>query len=138
MPTLPPVSVSRHAHRRQRRHRWRLRPVAARQGGVRRPALRAGPRGRGQADGRGRDVILAGVALALAALPALLYLVNLRLYRTPPVGGETNAISILIPARNEASAIMDAVEAALASRGVTLEVIVLDDHSTDATADLVR
>lgn len=83
-------------------------------------------------------MITAGVALALAALPALLYVVNLRLYRTPDMPSETPSVSILIPARNEATGIAGAVEAALASRGVTLEVVVLDDHSTDETPDIVR
>jgi glycosyltransferase involved in cell wall biosynthesis len=48
------------------------------------------------------------------------------------------AISVLIPARNEARGIAACVESILASRGVELEVIVLDDHSTDRTADIVR
>jgi hypothetical protein len=45
---------------------------------------------------------------------------------------------VLIPARNEQDGIGPAVSAALASRGITLEVVVLDDHSDDATADVVR
>ncbi|OWK38304.1 Glycosyl transferase, family 2 [Fimbriiglobus ruber] len=44
---------------------------------------------------------------------------------------------MLIPARNEEQAIGAAVEAVLASEGVHLEVIVLDDHSTDGTAAVV-
>ncbi|HEV3440365.1 MAG TPA: glycosyltransferase family 2 protein [Gemmata sp.] len=48
------------------------------------------------------------------------------------------AISVLIPARNEELGIAACVEAVLASRNVELEVIVLDDHSTDRTAELVR
>jgi hypothetical protein len=83
---------------------------------------------------------LAGAALALAALPALLLLANLRLYRAPAanVAGSPSAVSVLIPARNEERGIVAAVEGALASRGVAVEVVVLDDHSEDATADLVR
>jgi len=46
-------------------------------------------------------------------------------------------VSILIPARNEETVIVAAVEAALASRGVEMEVVVLDDHSDDATGKLV-
>jgi hypothetical protein len=86
-------------------------------------------------------IVLAGVALALAALPALLYLANLALYRTPPLPGdavELPGVSVLIPARNEEGAIEGAVRSALASRGVNLEVVVLDDHSTDRTAQIVR
>jgi hypothetical protein len=84
------------------------------------------------------------VACGLALIPALLFHRNLRLYKPPPVStlstatGERPAISVLIPARNEAASIRAAVEAALNSRDVTLEVIVLDDHSVDATAAIVR
>lgn len=84
-------------------------------------------------------IAVAIVALALAAVPALLFLANLQLYRpAPPPGEERPAISVLIPARNEERAIAAAVRAALASEGVELEVIVLDDHSDDRTADIVR
>ena len=47
------------------------------------------------------------------------------------------SLSVLIPARNEESAIGAALQAVLASRGVEFEVVVLDDHSDDATADVV-
>jgi glycosyltransferase involved in cell wall biosynthesis len=47
-------------------------------------------------------------------------------------------VSVLIPARNEEAVIGMAIEAVLASRGVDLELIVLDDGSTDATAEIVR
>ncbi len=83
------------------------------------------------------------VACVTALIPALLFHRNLRLY-TPlplvstPIEGETPAISVLIPARNEATSIRAAVEAALSSRDVSLEVIVLDDHSEDETAAIVR
>ncbi|MFO0843458.1 MAG: glycosyltransferase family 2 protein [Gemmataceae bacterium] len=101
------------------------------------------------------DVLLAGLALGLAAAPALLFLANLWVYRRAPHATEPpglsrrsgrrgqapplveEAIYVLIPARNEESAIAAAVEAALASRDVTLEVVVLDDHSDDHTAAVV-
>lgn len=85
-------------------------------------------------------VVLAAVALTLAALPALLFLANLRRYRpAPPAGpGPAPAVSLLVPARNEQASIGACLEAALASRGVTLEVIVLDDASEDDTAAVVR
>jgi len=47
-------------------------------------------------------------------------------------------VSLLIPARNEEASIGAAVESALASTGVRLEVIVLDDQSDDATARIVQ
>jgi hypothetical protein len=89
--------------------------------------------------------MLFALALAcaiLAAIPAVLFLVNLRLYRPPPPFEEDRppsrpAVSVLIPARQEERSIRAAVEAALASRGVELEVVVLDDHSEDATGKVV-
>ena len=47
-------------------------------------------------------------------------------------------VSICIPARDEAANIGVCVEAALASRWPELEVIVVDDRSTDGTAELAR
>jgi hypothetical protein len=85
---------------------------------------------------------LAGSGLVLAGLPALLFLANLCVYRVGRVGNPFCSealppVSILIPARNEERSIIAAVEAALASRAVMVEVVVLDDHSEDRTADLV-
>lgn len=85
---------------------------------------------------------MAAAALGLSLLPLLLGLMNLALYRRPkdrlgqaaPPG---TAVSVLIPARDEAATIEGAVRCALASEGIEIEVVVLDDHSTDATADIV-
>ena len=81
------------------------------------------------------------VAIMLCALaPAVLFVVNLRRYRVPPLPGGSQrmpAISVLIPARNEEHAIRAAVESVLGSRGVGFEVIVMDDASTDRTAEIV-
>ncbi len=83
--------------------------------------------------------VLAGVALVFAAVPAALYALNARRFRPPPVAdGAMRQLSVLIPARNEESSIGAAVESVLASRGVELEVIVLDDLSADGTAEVVR
>ena len=87
-------------------------------------------------------ILLSLIVLGLAALPAAIYLGNLRQFRPPPHLTDTSVslpqISVLIPARNEESSIADAVESVLSSTGVELEVIVLDDHSTDRTAKIVQ
>jgi Glycosyl transferase family 2 len=78
-------------------------------------------------------------SLVCAGLPALLYFRNARQYRPPPpAASDRPAISVLIPARNEEAGIEAAARAALASVDVDVEVIVLDDHSTDRTAEIVR
>ncbi|MHA3769906.1 glycosyltransferase [Verrucomicrobiota bacterium sgz303538] len=74
-----------------------------------------------------------------ALIPALLFFKNLRLYVKPPLRSENSRpqVSVLIPARDEERNIGAAIEAVLENRDVDLEVIVLDDHSSDRTADLV-
>ena len=47
-------------------------------------------------------------------------------------------VSVLIPAYNEESVIVETVRAALASHYAKLEALVIDDGSTDHTAELVR
>ncbi len=53
-------------------------------------------------------------------------------------GNVQPSVSMLIPARNEESCIRSSVLAALDSRGVNIEMIVLDDHSDDKTGEIVR
>jgi len=77
--------------------------------------------------------MLATIALLLAAPPLCLALDNLRRFRTPATAPGTPKISVLIPARNEAENIGPAAAAILASENVDLELIVMDDGSTDAT-----
>jgi hypothetical protein len=79
------------------------------------------------------EPVLSWIALFLAALPLCLLLDNLRRLRVPAMAAGAPEISVLIPARNEEANIGDAVAAILASVGVALEVVVLDDGSTDAT-----
>lgn len=83
---------------------------------------------------------LAVMSLLLAALPAALFLRNLSDYRDPIPAEEAlqEPVSILIPARNEERGLRRTLEAALATQRVPIEVVVLDDHSTDATPDIVR
>lgn len=85
---------------------------------------------------------LAIIGLALAALPAGLTAVNLVVFRPPRRGGVDDdrrpRVSVLIPARDEEARIGRAVDAARGSRGVDVEVVVMDDHSSDRTAAIVR
>lgn len=84
--------------------------------------------------------VLAWLSLVLAALPAMLGAVNLRRLRAPEAASAPPGmlVSILIPARNEAGRIASAIEAARSSVSVEVEIIVMDDGSTDATAEIVR
>ena len=82
---------------------------------------------------------LALLALPLAALPALLTAFNLRLFgRAPSATGKgLPSVSVLVPARDEAGVIGRLAAAVLASRGIDLELVILDDDSRDATAAIV-
>ncbi|MEM1211164.1 MAG: glycosyltransferase family 2 protein [Planctomycetota bacterium] len=90
------------------------------------------------------QTVLVYAVFGLAALPFGLVMWNLLLYRRLPRVGSTvrdgglQGVSVLIPARDEAEAIGPAVRSVLANTGVELEVVVLDDESTDGTAAVVR
>ena len=64
-------------------------------------------------------LILSIIGLALAALFAAMCVVNLSVLR-PPEGAGGDAVSILIPARDEAGNIGAALDAALGQRGVAV------------------
>lgn len=83
---------------------------------------------------------LAFAALFLAAVPCTLFLINLIIYRPLPARepGIHAALSVLIPARNEEANIGATIRAVLANQGLPVEVVVLDDHSTDQTAQIVN
>ncbi len=89
--------------------------------------------------------LLAWLAFCCATIPALLWVWNMLLYREPNTGSCAEmghcvlpeAISVLIPARNEERVIASSIASVLASHGVAIEIIVLDDDSTDGTAEIV-
>ena len=83
---------------------------------------------------------LLGAVTACAVWPAVLFAINLRRYRTPEPSypPERFPVSVLIPARNEEANIGAALGCVLASRGVDLEVLVLDADSADRTGEIVR
>ena len=93
-------------------------------------------------------ILYALFLLALAALPALLFIRNLPHYRVAaPVAGWPDpagikaagsaGISVLIPARNEEAGIATSLQCVLANQFQAFEVLVLDDASTDRTAAIV-
>ena len=86
-------------------------------------------------------LILIIIAFILAFIPAAMLTANLPLFRSPPplpLPASAACVSVLIPARNEVQHIRAAAESVLANKGVTLELLILDDHSTDHTAKIIR
>jgi glycosyltransferase involved in cell wall biosynthesis len=81
---------------------------------------------------------LASVVFWVAAVTAALLAWNLFLFRRLPRTGSAASVSVLIPARDEEANIESAVRAVLASESVDLEVLVLNDGSTDRTAAIVE
>lgn len=82
-------------------------------------------------------IVLLCLSLLVVALPAFLFWRNMAVFAPPPFPPTNDAsdVSILIPARNEARNISEALRAA--SRNHVGEILVLDDCSTDETANLV-
>ncbi len=86
-------------------------------------------------------MLLAIVALIFAVVPFVFFLLNRAVYRRTerlPADAPVPGVSVLIPARNEEANIREALESVLANPLREMEVIVLDDQSTDDTAAIVR
>jgi chlorobactene glucosyltransferase len=87
---------------------------------------------------------MASVSELLPALPWLVPFASLfrlasnrpNLSDVPPATG--TLVSVIVPARNEAAAIETVVRSVLASTYEPLELVVLDDRSTDETAAIVE
>jgi glycosyltransferase involved in cell wall biosynthesis len=90
----------------------------------------------------GTALALAATAVLLALVPAALFTANLRQYRiAPPLAAcpkTVPMVSVIIPARNEEQSLPAALQAVLTNRAAELEIIVVDDHSSDRTAAIVR
>ena len=81
------------------------------------------------------------IVALLAAVTGLLTAhtaVNARLLRVPTARTTTARVSVLLPVRDEAARVGPCLAALLGQTGADLEVVVLDDGSRDATADVVR
>ena len=81
--------------------------------------------------------VTAIIACVFAAIPAVLTWQNLKIFRTSPKDEFPEPVSVLVPARNEERVLDDFIRNVLASQGVELELVVLDDASTDSTAERV-
>jgi peptidoglycan-N-acetylglucosamine deacetylase len=79
--------------------------------------------------GMGRAILLATLAIDSN---------RTRNRAVPPPVDPARFVSVIIPAFNEARVIRASVERVLASQNVQIEVIVVDDGSTDGTSDIVR
>ncbi|MDX1929595.1 MAG: glycosyltransferase family 2 protein [Pirellulaceae bacterium] len=91
-------------------------------------------------------IVFSLMILALAAFPALLFMRNFPQFARAaelnadahaPSGESTSGISVLIPARNEETSIEQSLQCLSASSFQPLEILVLDDASTDRTAEIV-
>ena len=96
-------------------------------------------------DDKGKLINLYNLALFIFALaPALLvFLVALwNVLAWPKIKAarrtSERAVSILIPARNEEANIAACLDSVLNESETVLEVLIYDDHSTDATAGIIR
>ena len=86
------------------------------------------------------DVVLSVIAIiacVFAAIPAAITWQNLKIFCTSPQEECLEPVSVLVPARNEERVLDGFIRNILASRGVQLELVVLDDASTDSTAQRV-
>ena len=55
---------------------------------------------------------------------------------TPPSDAANLEVSIIVPARNEQASLADCLQSLITQDGVTYEIIVIDDASTDRTRQI--
>jgi cellulose synthase/poly-beta-1,6-N-acetylglucosamine synthase-like glycosyltransferase/spore germination protein YaaH/peptidoglycan/xylan/chitin deacetylase (PgdA/CDA1 family) len=85
-------------------------------------------------------IFVAGILLVSARALIVGLLALAEKFRPAPKDnpGYQPVVTVLIPAYNEESVIVDTVRSALASNYANMEILVIDDGSQDRTADLVR
>jgi chlorobactene glucosyltransferase len=77
------------------------------------------------------------ILIGIAAIAIVNVLTFPRLDAAPPLT-TFPLVSLLVPARNEAAGIAETVRRLLAQDYPCYELLLLDDHSTDGTADVAR
>lgn len=88
---------------------------------------------------RAEELAVTALSLLLTAAWGVALLASLRnLGRVPRLAGSGRGsrswtVSVIIPARNEAGVLEGTLESLMAQEGIAMEVIVVDDHSTDGT-----
>jgi chlorobactene glucosyltransferase len=83
-------------------------------------------------------LVIALALMVIAATAIVNTLLFIRLHPATAVPAPDVKVSVLIPARNEAAIISETVQALLAQTYPHLELLILDDDSSDGTADLAR
>jgi chlorobactene glucosyltransferase len=83
-------------------------------------------------------LVIALALIVICATAILNTLLFIRLHPAPALPAPDVKVSVLIPARNEAAVISETVLALLAQTYPHLELLILDDDSSDGTADLAR
>lgn len=77
------------------------------------------------------------VFLALGLLTAIVNYLSIQSFDQYPLAMKFPRVSILVPARNEAGNIRACVQSLLSQNYFDFEILVLDDHSTDQTRDIL-
>jgi glycosyltransferase involved in cell wall biosynthesis len=83
-------------------------------------------------------LFLAGLLAPMVAVALVNLATAPRLHRVTPPTARGPRVSVLVPARDEGANLARLLPALLSSRYGALEVLVLDDGSTDDTADVTR
>lgn len=82
-------------------------------------------------------VIFAGVAVSTIPAVIALKLKRLRIEQTGETTGSLLGVSVIVPARNEEVQIGPALRSLLQSEGIRLQLIAINDRSTDATGRIM-
>src|SRR5258708_25474651 len=82
-----------------------------------------------------------GFSILVSGILLIQFILNVFLLprlRPEAPSAATPSVSVLVPARNEALRIRACLESLIAQNYPSLEIVVLDDESQDATAEIVR